>query len=241
MIAFKKLIPLYVLSLITLIALGIWQLNRHYEKSQMIQEIETNLLNAPTIIDFNNKLDAAMVYKKMAIKGDFSNDKPIFLYGRKTATSQKDGYYMLHGFKVKNSDDKLLVARAWVPLAVKEQIESGALTLELSDIKEITGVILPAEKKPFFVPENDIDKNIWFTLSPEDASANGINIHDVYLRELDATNIPNNSMALDSKYISKIKNDHFEYALTWFMLAFAISILFLYQYLMEHQALKNFK
>ena len=76
-----ELIPfIFVLiSLIILISLGNWQLDRLSQKEHFIQTIETNIKNPPIVID--NITDNIDHYAKIELEGTFLKDKNIFLYG----------------------------------------------------------------------------------------------------------------------------------------------------------------
>jgi len=136
------------LSILALIGLGNWQLKRLKEKENFIAKIELNIKNSPVgMVDLKT---APELYAKIKVQGHFLDDENIFLYGRRSAYPEKDGYYLLSPFK-----DKLgnvyLVSRAWIPQSVKGSISSFKSKSE----ETITAFVMPGEEKRIFIPDND--------------------------------------------------------------------------------------
>ena len=66
---------------------------------------------------------APELYAKIKVQGHFLDGENIFLYGRRSAYPEKDGYYLLSPFKDK-LENVYLVSRAWIPQSVKGSISS---------------------------------------------------------------------------------------------------------------------
>ena len=165
---------------------------------------------------------APELYAKIKVQGHFLDGENIFLYGRRSAYPEKDGYYLLSPFK-----DKLvnvyLVSRAWIPQSVKGSISSFKSKSE----ETITAFVMPGEEKRIFIPDNDEKNNIWFTLDLQEASQKlGITKKDFYLMQVNSTNLPDGAFPLTSTYLNVIRNDHLEYAITWYSLAGFLSIIY---------------
>ncbi len=203
-----------------LIYLGTWQLSRLKEKETFIAQIEANIANPAIKIDktqFFFKL-----YTKIQLNGHFIDGQNIFLYGRRTAYPEKDGYYVLTPFE-DNFGNIYLVSRGWVTQKLKTQIENFK-----SPIKEtITAFVMSGEKKRLFVPENDLKKNIWFTLDLKQAK-NQLNLTEdrFYLLQVNSQNLPPALKPLSSNYLTVVRNDHLEYAITWYSLAAFLCIIY---------------
>jgi len=208
------------LSILALIGLGNWQLKRLKEKENFIAKIELNIKNSP--VGMVGLKTAPELYAKIKVQGHFLDDENIFLYGRRSAYPEKDGYYLLSPFK-----DKLgnvyLVSRAWIPQSVKGSISSFKSKSE----ETITAFVMPGEEKRIFIPDNDEKNNIWFTLDLQEASQKlGITKKDFYLMQVNSTNLPDGAFPLTSTYLNVIRNDHLEYAITWYSLAGFLSIIY---------------
>lgn len=218
-------VPFLVVSLcvLALICLGNWQLKRLKEKENFIVKIELNIKNPP--IEMVDLKTAPELYAKIKVQGHFLDGENIFLYGRRSAYPEKDGYYLLSPF-----EDKLgniyLVSRAWIPQSVKASISSFKSKSE----ETITAFVMPGEEKRIFIPDNDKKNNIWFTLDLQEASQKlGITKKDFYLMQVNSTDLPDGAFPLISTYLNVIRNDHLEYAITWYSLAgFLCIIYFLY-------------
>jgi surfeit locus 1 family protein len=218
-------VPFVVVSLcvLALMGLGNWQLKRLKEKENCIAKIELNIKNPP--IEMVNLQTAPELYTKIEVEGHFLDGENIFLYGRRSAYPEKDGYYLLSPFK-----DKLgnvyLVSRAWIPQSAKGSIRS----FKSKNEETITAFVMPGEEKRVFIPDNDKKNNIWFTLDLNEASHRlGITKKDFYLMQVNSTDLPDGAFPLTSTYLNVIRNDHLEYAITWYSLAgFLCIIYFLY-------------
>lgn len=209
------------LSIIILICLGNWQIIRLKEKENFIKAIETNIANrAIAIDDFDKNIP---IYSKITVSGRFLSKKNAFLYGRRSASPEKDGYYLLSAFAADNGNI-YMISRGWLPQSVKAQLNHLATT-EKSEI--IEAIILPGEKKNFLVPENDKENNIWFTLDLVMASeVFATNITNFYLMQIDSQTLPSGVIPLRTTHLNKVQNNHLEYAITWYSLAAAILVMF---------------
>ena len=214
-----ELIPfIFVLfSLVVLISLGNWQLDRLSQKEYFIQTIETNIKNPPIITDNIGH------YEKIEFEGTFLKNKNIFLYGRRSASPEKDGYYLLSPFKTLNGD-VLLISRGWIPQSTKDNFSDYN---QQTDTIKIIGITLPHEKKNFLVPENDRKRSIWFNIDLMMAKEIiGINVTNFYLMQIGSEDLPDGGKPLSTTHLNKVRNDHMEYAITWYSLGACLLILF---------------
>ena len=80
------------------------------------------------------------------------------------------------------------------------------------------------KKSSTFKPENDIEKNYWFTLNRED------------ILKFTGRNFSEYVIYLNGEYkfpkprviTAKISNNHKKYAITWFSMAISILLIYLY-------------
>jgi surfeit locus 1 family protein len=88
---------------------------------------------------------------------------------------------------------------------------------------------MPGEEKRFFSLDNDTKNNIWFTLDLQEAHTKLSTNKDFYLMQVSSTDLPEGAKPLSSNYLNVVRNDHFEYAITWYSLAgFLCIIYFIY-------------
>ncbi len=204
-----------------LILLGNWQLNRLKKKTNFIQSIEYNIANPATPIDKVNSEEP--IYSKISISGKFLADKNIFLYGRRSASPEKNGYYLLSAFEATNGKI-YLVCRGWIPQSVKNNLGEFA-SKQIFDTFE--AIILPSETRQFMIPENDKNNRIWFTIDLNMAHEMlGITEDKYYLMQIQSHTLPEGGKYLSTAHLSKVRNDHLEYAITWYSLAACLLIMF---------------
>ncbi len=216
-------IPLFTVlfCVIFLICLGNWQLKRLEEKENFIAKIATNITNPP--IKISNIQNLPELYSKIELHGHFLNQKSIFLYGRRSAYPEKDGYYFLSPF-IDDSGNVYLVSRAWLPQSAKK----NASSFESKTRETIIAFVMPGEEKRFFIPANDSKNNIWFTLDLNEASQKlTTTTKDFYLMQIESKNLPEGAYPLSTTYLNVVRNDHLEYAITWYSLALILGIIYI--------------
>ena len=112
-----------------------------------------------------------------------------------------------------------LINRGWIPFDKKNKSE-----INLIDQNNIIGTLKTQSKANFFKPENDIEKNYWFTLNREDISKfTGRNFSEYVIYLNGDYKIPKPRVIT-----AKISNNHKKYAITWFSMAISILLIYLY-------------
>lgn len=223
-----------LLGIVMLTMLGNWQLKRLEEKSRLISAIEQSMITPAQLVTADN-IKNVEIFQKIKLEGSFIEGQNIFLYGKRSGTAEKDGYYILSPFIVDNQQGQenseiILVSRGWIPQSMKATIADGTLSFANS-MQSIEVVVMPREKKPLFMPENDLERNIWFRIDPEFAvGTHNVTIGNVYFRQINASDLPDGMVPLSTSNLSKVRNDHLEYAISWYGLAVALIIMFLYYY-----------
>lgn len=215
----KLLLSLTIIGVLILTGLGFWQLGRLKEKTDFIKSVNYSLNNPP--LDFTAKKDNPL-YAKIKVKGHFVAGNDIYLYGRRSTQAQKDGYYLLRPFKTEQGE-VIIVAHGWFGHTDKNKVI--AEVVNSSDV-EITGITLPGEKPKLFVPKNDLKNNVWFTLDLQQAEdLSHLKLQPFFLLETDAL-LPDFLKPISTANLAHIRNDHLEYAVTWFCLAIALTIVY---------------
>ena len=197
--------------ILTLLSLGFWQIYRLNWKLELIEQIENSLKNDPVELSNIEKKN----YLRIKTRGDIDFDKQIYLYNLNDAG--KPGFEVINPIKI--GDENYLVNRGWIPFEKKDLPE-----INLVDQNKIVGTLMLQNKPSTFKPENDIEKNYWFTLNREDISKfTGRNFSEyvIYLNGDYKTPKPRVITA-------KISNNHKKYAITWFSMAISILLIYLY-------------
>ena len=208
----KLLFSVFVYFIIlTLLSLGFWQIYRLNWKLDLIEQIENSLKNDPVELSNIEKKN----YLRIKTSGEIDFDKQIYLYNLND--NGKPGFEVINPIKIGN--ENYLMNRGWIPFEKKDLPE-----INLVDQNQIVGTLMLQTKPSTFKPENDIEKNYWFTLNREDISKfTGRNFSEyvIYLNG-------NYKIPKPRVITAKISNNHKKYAITWFSMAISILLIYLY-------------
>ena len=197
--------------ILVFIGLGTWQIIRLNWKNNLILEIENSLKNPPVELAQSNKEN----FLKIKTSGVINFDKQIYLYNLND--SGTPGFEVINPITI--GDENYLINRGWIPFEKK-----GAQEINVFDQKNIIGTLKLQGRKNIFKPDNDLDKNYWFSLNREDIlKFTGKNFSQ-YIIYLDG----NYKFPRPKKITANISNNHQKYAITWFSLALSILLLYLY-------------
>ena len=197
--------------ILTLLSLGFWQIYRLNWKLELIEQIENSLKNDPVELSNIEKKN----YLRIKTSGDIDFDKQIYLYNLNDAG--KPGFEVINPIKI--GDENYLVNRGWIPFEKKDLPE-----INLVDQNQIVGTLMLQSKSSLFKPENDIEKNYWFTLDREDIlKFTGRNFSEYVIYLNGDYKIPKPRVIT-----AKISNNHKKYAITWFSMAISILLIYLY-------------
>ena len=193
------------------IGLGTWQIIRLNWKNNLILEIENSLKNPPVELAQSNKEN----FLKIKTSGSINFDKQIYLYNLND--SGTPGFEVINPITI--GDENYLINRGWIPFEKK-----GTQEINVFDQKNIIGTLKLQGRKNIFKPDNDLDKNYWFSLNRKDIlKFTGKNFSQ-YIIYLDG----NYKFPRPKKITANISNNHQKYAITWFSLALSILLLYLY-------------
>ncbi len=208
----KLLFSVFVYFIIlTLLSLGFWQIYRLNWKLELIEQIENSLKNDPVELSNTEKKN----YLRIKTSGDIDFDKQIYLYNLND--NGKPGFEVINPIKIGN--ENYLMNRGWIPFEKKDLPE-----INLVDENKIVGTLMMQTKASTFKPENDIEKNYWFTLNREDIlKFTGRNFSEYVIYLNGDYKIPKPRVIT-----AKISNNHKKYAITWFSMAISILLIYLY-------------
>ena len=208
----KFLFSVFVIFFILVfIALGSWQIVRLDWKNNLILEIENSLKNPPVELTNSNEEN----YLKIKTSGSINLEKQIYLYSLNEMGTP--GFEVLNPILINDID--YLINRGWIPFEKKSLPE-----INFVDQNQIVGTLMLQTKASTFKPENDIEKNYWFTLNREDISKfTGRNFSEYVIYLNGEFKIPKPRVIT-----AKISNNHKKYAITWFSMAISILLIYLY-------------
>jgi len=194
-----------------LLSLGSWQLYRLNWKLNLLSEIENSLKNDP--VEFS-KVDKKN-YLRIKTSGIVDFNKQIYLYNLNE--SGKPGFEVINPIIINN--ENYLINRGWIPFNKKDKPE-----VNLINESNIVGTLKLQHEASTFKPDNDINKNYWFTLNREDIfKYTGIKFSDYIIYLNGDYKLPKPKVIT-----ANISNNHKKYAITWFSMAISILLIYLY-------------
>ena len=194
-----------------LLSLGSWQLYRLNWKLDLISEIENSLKINPVELSKSNNQN----YLRIKTSGTVDFDKQIYLYNLNN--SGKPGFEVINPILI--GDENYLINRGWIPFDKKDKAE-----INLINTNHIIGTLKKQSKANSFKPENDIEKNYWFTLDRDDIfsyTGKKFSKYIIYINGDYKTPEP-------KVITANISNNHKKYAITWFSMAISILLIYLY-------------
>ena len=210
----KLLFNIFVFLIITLFcALGTWQLVRLQWKNNLINQISKGLESSVT--SYSSKIQTN--YQRVSVEGEYDYKKQIYLYSLNE--KGEPGYEVVTPFKTLSSEN-ILINRGWIKTAQKNENKiNGTIN------KRIQGLLRKNSKKNIFKPDNEIDKNIWFSIDLEDVKKYTGKTFNEYILYLEDDNI---NTPKPKQITIDLPNNHLKYALTWYSISISIFGYFLY-------------
>ncbi|MSP48066.1 MAG: SURF1 family protein [Alphaproteobacteria bacterium] len=211
---------------LVLIALGSWQANRLAWKEELIRAFAERVSAEPFTTAPAGRAVEEVEYRRIRLSGRYLNDREMFLAGR--TFNGRGGWAVLTPFQA--ADGALVIVdRGWVPLDKKERqtrpqsLIDGPTTVE--------GVIRRANIRNYFTPDNEPEKNLWFSADVE-AMARRAGLPEIrpYLVEGLRQPIPG-GFPVGGEIQVALRNDHLQYAVTWFALAVALVVIYVLYHL----------
>jgi surfeit locus 1 family protein len=210
-----------------LIGLGVWQIQRLHWKEGLIAQIEARTKSEPMALHDAEALvrdgrDAN--YYRVKVEGRFHHAKELYLYA---LAEGKPGWHVLTPLETADGE-MVLVDRGFVPDEFKDP--SARAEGQIENVTTVTGILRIPEKQGLFTPDNEPKPNRWFwrdlpamsrVLFPEGT----IEVAPFFL-EADATPVPG-GWPQGGQTRLDIPNDHLQYAITWFLLAAGLAVLYL--------------
>ena len=214
----RRVIFLLIISgagLAILLGLGIWQLQRMAWKNAILATIEARIAETPADLlpaEFDTEADK---YRPVRLSGDIGAEELHVLTSIKDAGA---GYRVISPFTLADGR-RVLIDRGFVPVKNK-------LAARLFGAASIEGSIHWPQEADSYTPDPDLAGNIWYARDAEQMAAQlGTEPVMIVLR----TN-PQGEAGVQPVPVSTsgIPNNHLQYAITWFSLAFVWAAMTLY-------------
>lgn len=233
----SKLVKYSLLSFpVASFGLGVWQLKRLEWKKGLIAKLEEQLSGEPldlSCLDSTENYDA-FEYKRFKVRGHFDRDPNHQLYIKprqlivndealargRTSLQSNIGVNVINPFIVAGEKNmKILINRGWLATKGKiDTVESSAhlgFGPEESDI-EVVGILRVNDNRPRYGMFVDETAKQW-PIRDLDAMARVLRTSKIFL-DADASLSPGQG-PIGGQTSLTIRNEHLNYAITWFGLA----------------------
>ena len=213
-------------ALALLIGLGVWQLQRLEWKRGLIAEIETRAKAPPIILAEALALakdGGDPSYLHVRVAGRFENDKERHLYA---LADGAPGWHLITPL-VADDGATVMVDRGFVPDALKEQATRPQSQVEGET--SVTGLVRVPESKGAFTPDSDPDRDRWYYRDLDGMAQSMFgdkpqNLAPFFLEAEEGG--PPGSWPRGGQTRLDLPNNHLQYAITWFLLAFCLLVIY---------------
>ena len=224
------LLPAAILAFAALIALGTWQVQRKAWKEGLIATLNERVAEQPSALPAAESwpsLDrASEEYRPVKFSGEFDHRKESLVYGAASAFRpdvSEPGYWVFTPARL--ADGRfVIVNRGFVP----EGRQDPALRAEgqVAGPVEIVGAMRWPDARSWLSPADEPLHNLWFARDPQ-AIADAKGVHPVapFFVEQEAP-APPGGLPQPGKIVVRLRNEHLQYAITWYGLAAALFVVF---------------
>jgi cytochrome oxidase assembly protein ShyY1 len=210
-----------------LIGLGVWQLQRRVEKHALIAMLDERLAAAPVPLPAKSVWPTLTrvrdEFRRVTFTANFEARPEAHVFSSGSAVRAditSPGVWVFAPAQVEGSG-VVAINRGFAPEGQFDRISpapSGPVLL--------TGYLRFPEAPGMWTPQADRAKRLWFLRDPA-GMAQGLNWGDIAPFYIDMeTPAPANGVPKPGPLVVHLKDDHMQYAITWFGLAAAVGIAF---------------
>jgi surfeit locus 1 family protein len=213
---------------IVFIALGTWQLERKAWKEALIDTLERRLAADPVPVPPPEEWPLLTAekdeFRRVSLLVTFEPDAEALIYTVGSALRSdvsKPGYWVFAPAKLPNGATVIL-NRGFVPEGQQDPAAHGALAGRVP----VTGAMRWPEQRAWFTPNDDPSRNLWFVRDHRAiANAKGWGEVAPFFVELETPSGSGN-LPRYGRLVVNLRDDHLQYALTWYGLAAVVAIAF---------------
>lgn len=209
-------------SLIILLALGSWQVERLHWKEGLIAERTARSSGAPIPLPAVTAPAASYEFSKTRVTGAFRNDKEMYLAAR--SLNGNVGYHVVTPIVLADGS-VVLVDRGWVPTERKDPSQRAAG--QLAGNVTLEGLLRGSQKQNWLVPDNEPQHNIWFYV---DTAAMGkwAGLDRVRPYFVEAGPAPNpGGYPIGGQSHIELPNNHLQYSIIWYSFAVSLTVIYI--------------
>ena len=211
-----------VLMLIALLVLGTWQVQRYSWKSDLIAKLQSRSQAAAVALPAADAPYDEIEFQRVRVSGTFLHEHEFFLLGRSRRGSP--GLHVITPLRRSDGKGYALIDRGWIPF--DRRAPSSRADGQVKAAVNFEGIVRIARGPNMFMPENDPTGNNWYFIDPAAmASTAGIDTLPGYYVLSGAKEIPG-SYPIPRQWRIDIRNDHVEYAITWYLMAIILVVIY---------------
>jgi surfeit locus 1 family protein len=205
------------------LGLGFWQVERLFWKRELIAQRQAAVAAAPVIAPSSLEEARGPEFHHVTDEGVFLHDKEIFLGA--TSEAGRNGYQVLTPLQ-EAGGRIIFVNRGFIPAELKDPARRA--DGQIAGRVRVQGLLrlAPARRPAWFLPDNRPDLNYWFWVDlPAMAAADQLDRVAPFYIDADATPNPG-GWPKGGVTRLELRNDHLQYAITWFSLAVALIVIY---------------
>ena len=215
--------------------LGIWQLQRRVEKHALIAILNERLAAAPAALpaqsQWNALTPAKDEFRRVSFTATYAPLPDAMVYSAGSAVRADisgPGTWAFLPARVQGGES-IVVNAGFVQNTMQDRSQQDRAVgrLVTGQPVKLTGYIRFPENAGTLTPPENLDKRLWFTrdhLAMARALGWGEGIAPFYI-DLEQP-VPESGIPRPGPLTVHLKDDHLQYAITWFTLAFAVAIAF---------------
>lgn len=225
-----------------LISLGVWQLHRKTWKEGLIASLTERLAAPPQALPqaaLWPQLDqAGEEYRRVTFTARFDNTREALVFASASAfrpdvAEAGPGYWVFTSAQLADGGI-VMVNRGFVPDARKNPNARAAG--QVAGPVDIVGVLRWPDDRHWFTPSDDPAQNLWFVRDPAAiAAAKAIGPVAPFYVEQESP-VPPGGLPQPGKLVVSLPDNHLQYAITWFGLAFVLVVVYGAFIMRERQA-----
>lgn len=216
-----------ITALVILIMLGFWQLDRLEWKQNLIDQFETRL-SQPTQPIPNGELNPDQhEFLRVEVTGTFDHEHEFYLVH--LSRQGKPGIHVITPLRPSAGGQPILISRGWAPFERRDPLTrpEGLYEGEVT-VKGLLRFPKPHDTiQELVIPANEPQNNTWFWLDTVALAAHGgydgFPNHYVMSEE----DPPLGVFPRGRQWLLDIRNNHLEYAITWFLLALTLAVVYI--------------
>lgn len=226
---FKTLIGpglLTLVGVVGLVGLGLWQLQRLEWKEDLIARVEARSTATP--ITLAEAIGLARQgtdpsYTRVQVEGRFHHGKERYLYA---LSGREPGWHVITPLETAKGE-MVLVERGFVPGGLQDPATRRSGQIE--EIVTVTGLVRAAQEQGAFAPDAELEAKRWFWRDlpgmRRSMFPGGTTEIAPFFLEAEASDVPG-GWPKGGQTRLEFPNNHLQYALTWFLLAIGLVVIF---------------